>query len=156
TRGVVSGFRFDDQLNPHRRTAILTDAAVSAGSSGGTAINARGELIGIVLAATHLDCDPSTDSGARGCLPSGGSVTKLLPSTLVRDYLAGLGLADRLPSRATKATPVSLATLAAAAQARAGTAQPCLPTSGPRESCASSVRRSLVPVTPPLVATLQS
>jgi S1-C subfamily serine protease len=110
TRGVVSGFRFDDQLHPQRRTAILTDAAVSDGSSGGAAINVRGDLIGIVLAATYLDCDAPNDSMASACLPSGGSVTKLLPSTMVRDYLAGKGLADRLPSRATGATPVPLAT----------------------------------------------
>jgi hypothetical protein len=110
TRGVVSGFRFEDEQHPRRRTAILTDATVSGGSSGGAAVNARGELIGIVLSATHLECRASDPFDETRCLPSGGSMAILRPIGEVRAYLARIGYADRLSAAAAMATPSILPT----------------------------------------------
>jgi pSer/pThr/pTyr-binding forkhead associated (FHA) protein len=46
TRGTVSGFLLDEDLNIERGW-IKTDAEVNPGNSGGMAINSRGELIGV-------------------------------------------------------------------------------------------------------------
>ncbi len=105
TTGIVSGFRFDADRDPRHPTAILVDAIVSGGSSGGTAINVRGELIGLPLAATILTCGAHDHSDESTCLPSGGSVTKLLPISEVREALAVVTRAT-LPRPATPtATP---------------------------------------------------
>ena len=103
TTGTVSGYRFDYEWEPRHATALLVDVTISAGSSGGTVINARGELVGIALAATILDCRSSERIFVEECSPSGGSVAMLAPMAALRDVLAesdaaGLQLA---------ATPVS-------------------------------------------------
>jgi S1-C subfamily serine protease len=46
TRGTVSGFLFDE-ITGEERGWIKTDAEVNRGNSGGMAINAKGELIGV-------------------------------------------------------------------------------------------------------------
>ena len=49
TRGTVSGFEEQDRIG--RRAWIKTDSAVSAGNSGGMAIDGQGRLIGVPTAA---------------------------------------------------------------------------------------------------------
>jgi S1-C subfamily serine protease len=105
TTGTVSGYRFDIDRAPDYPTAILLDATTSSGSSGGTAINARGELIGIPLAATFLTCRSLDRSIATDCLPSGGSVTTLLPIAEVRDALSDIDIANGPHSVGPVATP---------------------------------------------------
>jgi pSer/pThr/pTyr-binding forkhead associated (FHA) protein/S1-C subfamily serine protease len=51
TRGTVSGFLLDD-VTGEDRGWIKTDAEVNRGNSGGMAINAKGELIGVPTQAT--------------------------------------------------------------------------------------------------------
>jgi hypothetical protein len=75
---------------------MLVDVTLGAGSSGGTAINTRGELVGIAVSATHIDCRSSERVFAKECMPSGGSVAKLVPIPLVRNVLAKSEFADRL------------------------------------------------------------
>ena len=88
TTGTVSGYRFDYEWEPRHATALLVDVTISAGSSGGTVINARGELVGIALAATILDCRSSERIFVEECSPSGGSVAMLAPMAALRDVLA--------------------------------------------------------------------
>lgn len=88
TTGTISGYRFDNDRDPRQPTALLVDVTISAGSSGGTVINARGELVGIALAATVLDCRSSERIFVEECSPSGGSVAKLAPMAALRDVLA--------------------------------------------------------------------
>lgn len=84
TAGVISGFGFDDDTG--ERAWISTDAVMSGGSSGGTAINDAGQLIGIPTGGSRLDCregdtnrDGVIDEQDVGCIPTGGSLGILIP-----------------------------------------------------------------------------
>lgn len=97
TAGVISGFGFDDHTG--ERTWISTDAMVSGGSSGGTAINDQGKLIGIPSAGSELDCrtgdvnrDGVVDENDVGCVPVGGSLGILVPVNDAFDLLVRSGL----------------------------------------------------------------
>ena len=94
TRGVVSGFEFEPGING--RAWINTDAGMSGGSSGGTAVNERGELIGIPTQGSELDCRPGDtnndgviDGRDAGCIPTGMSLGQLRPINLALDLLSG-------------------------------------------------------------------
>jgi S1-C subfamily serine protease len=95
TAGVVSGFLYEEEIDG---TAwINTDAVTSGGNSGGAAINAAGELIGIPSSGTALDCRPGDTNGDGvvgpedvGCLPTGGSLAQLRPINLARPLLASV------------------------------------------------------------------
>ena len=87
SKGVVSGFTQDQGV-----TWIKTDASVSGGNSGGAAVNAAGELIGVPTMASAgedgevIDCRPVIDSNKDGkiddrdeCKPVGGFLNLLSP-----------------------------------------------------------------------------
>lgn len=61
TTGVVSGFLTEVGIDG--AAWITTDAVVSGGSSGGTAINAAGELVGVPTWGPSLDCRPGDVNG---------------------------------------------------------------------------------------------
>jgi hypothetical protein len=97
TAGVVSGFRFEQGVEG--RAWITTDATMAGGSSGGTAVDAAGRLIGVPTQGSQLDCRPGdtnrdgrVDAADVGCIPVGGSFGELRPINLARDLLAGAGL----------------------------------------------------------------
>lgn len=101
TAGVVSGFAFEPGSDA--RAWINTDATISGGSSGGTAVNRAGELIGIPTQGAELDCRPGdTNRDGQltaedvGCIPVGGSIGQLRPVNLVRRLLGSTGLLQRV------------------------------------------------------------
>lgn len=109
TRGVVSAFP-QDQFVPGRAW-IATDASISAGSSGGTAVNQDGELIGIPTEGTPLECRPGDsngngqfDSDDVGCVPIGSSLGLLRPSNLAVDLLKEAGWSSPPPFVPTEAS----------------------------------------------------
>jgi S1-C subfamily serine protease len=104
TTGVVSGFNFDP--GSKRRAWITTDATLSGGSSGGTAVNRRGQLVGVPTQGSALDCRPfdanhdgMLDARDVGCIPVGGSIGQIRPVNLAWPLLeeAGLSLAAPAP-----------------------------------------------------------
>jgi S1-C subfamily serine protease len=91
TRGVVSGLRPEPGING---TAwIITDGVTSGGSSGGTATNSEGELVGIPTMGPPLDCRPGDTNGdgvtdaTDGCVPTGGAVAYLRPVNLAKPLI---------------------------------------------------------------------
>jgi S1-C subfamily serine protease len=93
TSGVVSGFSFESR-SAQEPEWINTDAVMSGGSSGGTAVNDDGELIGIPTQGSDLDCRPGDTNGDGeltsedvGCVPTGGSIGQLRPVNLAREML---------------------------------------------------------------------
>lgn len=100
TRGVVSGFVAEQNVDPNRAW-IKTDATVSGGNSGGTAVNADGELIGVPTLAGSgpdtdiVDCRVVQDTNGDGrvdehdtCIPIGGFINGIRPVNLAADVLA--------------------------------------------------------------------
>ncbi|MFT4037047.1 MAG: serine protease [Thermomicrobiales bacterium] len=84
TPGVVSGFQRQEGVSGV--AWITTDAVTSGGSSGGTAVNEAGELVGIPTQGSELDCRPGdtnrdgeVDVNDIGCIPTGGSLGQLRP-----------------------------------------------------------------------------
>ena len=78
TEGVVSAFNAEGQIE---RAWIITDAVASGGSSGGTAVNRQGALIGILTGARSSQCRPRDmnsdgriDAQDMGCATVGGSL----------------------------------------------------------------------------------
>jgi hypothetical protein len=99
TAGVVSGFRFEDGIDG--RAWITTDAMMSGGSSGGTAVDAEGRLIGVPTQGSELDCRPGdtnrdgrTDVQDVGCIPVGGSFGELRPIAVALPMLARAGVPE--------------------------------------------------------------
>jgi S1-C subfamily serine protease len=94
TTGVVSGFSFESRRDAEP-SWINTDAVMSGGSSGGTAVNEAGELIGVPTQGAELDCRPGdTDRDGKitpddvGCIPTGGSIGQLRPINLAGSLFA--------------------------------------------------------------------
>ncbi len=92
TQGRVSGF--DIEPGVLGWAWIDSDATVSGGSSGGTAVNDAGQLIGIPTLATELDCRPGDtngdgviDEGDAGCIPIGDSFLRMRPVNLAKPLL---------------------------------------------------------------------
>ena len=92
TEGAVSGFQFEEGISG--AAWITTDAVLSGGSSGGTAINDAGELIGVPTQGSELDCRPGDtnrdgviDLQDIGCIPTGGSLGQLRPINLAQELL---------------------------------------------------------------------
>lgn len=101
TEGVVSGFLAEEIQG---RAWILTDATISGGSSGGTAVDRNGELIGVPTQGAVLDCRPGdTNSDGQldardvGCIPTGGSIGQLRPINLAREILQEAGWSQQSP-----------------------------------------------------------
>jgi len=77
TQGAVSGFKQDRANQP----VIQTDAAAEAGISGGPALNAAGEVVGVMTFVTQGDA-----SAVQG-------FNFVIPSAAVRDFIAGTTVA---------------------------------------------------------------
>ena len=107
TRGVVSGFTLDAAITG--RAWIKTDASISGGNSGGTAVDGDGLLVGVPTRAgagggtDPVDCRPVKDTNGDGrvdsnddCVPLGGFINALRPVALARPLIerAQLGLPD--------------------------------------------------------------
>lgn len=99
TRGNVSGF--DSQEGVKGRAWIKTDATISGGNSGGTALNDAGQLVGVptqaaVSSAQNVtDCRRIQDTNGDGriddsdtCIPIGGFINALRPVNLAREMIA--------------------------------------------------------------------
>ncbi len=108
TNGVVSGFTA--QAGVSERSWIKTDATIAGGNSGGTAVNAAGELIGIPTQAAAsetgpiVDCRILADTNGDGsidandqCVPIGGFLNGIRPSALAADLLAFAATSEPLP-----------------------------------------------------------
>jgi serine protease Do len=100
TTGVVSGFSLDASIAG--RAWIKTDASISGGNSGGTAVDVDGLLVGVPTRAGDIDCRPVKDTNGDGtidtqddCVPIGGFINALRP----------VKLADPLIQRATLNLP---------------------------------------------------
>ncbi|MGI8964263.1 MAG: S1C family serine protease [Thermomicrobiales bacterium] len=72
---------------------IYTDATISGGNSGGTAVNSEGLLIGVPTQGTFSDCragdtnsDGLIDENDQGCISLGGNYGILIPSNLARVF----------------------------------------------------------------------
>ncbi|MGQ9903085.1 MAG: S1 family peptidase [Anaerolineae bacterium] len=103
TRGNVSGF--DSEEGVQGRAWIKTDATISGGNSGGTALNDAGQLVGVptqaaVNSARNVtDCRRVQDTNGDGridnsdtCIPIGGFINALRPVNLAREMIeAALG-----------------------------------------------------------------
>lgn len=86
TNGAVSGFKQDVQNQP----VIQTDAPAAWGNSGGPAVNARGDIIGVL---TFVSLAP----GAEGSIVQGFNF--IIPADAVKEFLRGtkVDLADQSP-----------------------------------------------------------
>ncbi|MFN8675550.1 MAG: serine protease [Thermomicrobiales bacterium] len=119
TPGVVSGFQREEGISGV--AWITTDAVMSGGSSGGTAINDAGELVGVPTQGSELDCRPGdtnrdgvVDVNDIGCIPTGGSLGQLRPINQALPLLADAAAASsQINAVATTVapTPVSTQTL---------------------------------------------
>jgi S1-C subfamily serine protease len=129
TSGVVSGFNYDSSLDT--LLWINTDATISGGSSGGAAVNGRGDVIGIPTQGSELDCRPGDtnrdgkmDAQDVGCIPVGGSIGQLRPINLALDMLSRAGLVANPAPR----TPTPGPTQDSLERAPTPTALPIAPT----------------------------
>ncbi len=108
TTGTVSGFTAQTGIG--NRSWIKTDATITGGSSGGTAVNDAGNLIGIPTQGGSggdgpvVDCRVLTDTNGDGfvdandqCVPFGGFLNGLRPVNLAKDLLAQAGTATPSP-----------------------------------------------------------
>ena len=105
TTGSVSGFT--SQVGIGNRALIKTDATISAGNSGGLAIDAAGRVVGIPTKARAsergpaVDCRPVNDTNEDGliddddaCVSVGGFVNGIRPINLSLDLLAAAGVSE--------------------------------------------------------------
>lgn len=108
TKGVASGFSLDAAIEG--RAWIKTDATITGGNSGGTAVDADGYLVGVPTQAgrggvggedEYVDCRPLADTNGNGrldegdtCVPVGGFINALRPVNLAAPLIesARLGL----------------------------------------------------------------
>jgi serine protease Do len=134
TTGVVSGFNFEPGFKG--RAWITTDATLSGGSSGGTAVNRRGQLVGVPTQGSALDCRPFDTNGDGkldaqdvGCIPVGGSIGQIRPINLAWPLLEKAGM--------TLGAPTAVETPEAAAP-HSRLAKDEFPKSPPAESTPSS------------------
>lgn len=99
TEGAVSGFTAQRSIAD--RAWIKTDAAIAGGNSGGLAVNAAGEIIGVPTIAssgedaTPVDCRFVVDTNRDGtvddldtCVPIGGFINGLRPVALALPLIA--------------------------------------------------------------------
>lgn len=104
TSGNVSGFTSERGVNDHRAW-IKTDATISGGNSGGTAINESGQLIGVPTQAaagtgvTPVDARPVLDTNQDGRVDRrdtpmaiGGFINGLRPVNLAIPLLEDAGM----------------------------------------------------------------
>ncbi len=82
---------------------IYTDATISGGNSGGTAVNSDGLFVGVPTIATFSDCRPGDtnndgveDENDLGCIGIGGNYGILIPSNIARVF-AEEAIGEELP-----------------------------------------------------------
>jgi S1-C subfamily serine protease len=98
TRGEVSGFTSEPQYG--QRAFIKTSATIAGGNSGGLAVDAEGNLIGVPTQLgyggddQYVDCRVIADTNRDGfiddldsCVPTGGFINALRPVTLARPLI---------------------------------------------------------------------
>jgi hypothetical protein len=97
TRGVVSGLRTEPGITG---TAwVFTDGAISGGSSGGTAVNANGELVAVPTGGLPQICENKDTNGDGmidaddNCVIEGATVGLLRPVNFAKPMLTSAGLA---------------------------------------------------------------
>jgi len=108
TSGNVSGFTSEAGIEG--RAWIKTDATISGGNSGGTAVDENGLLVGVPTQAAVteqvVDCRPIVDSNGDGvidendpCIPIGGFLNALRPvnlaKPLIQAAISGVGYEDK-------------------------------------------------------------
>ncbi len=97
TSGPVSGFAAEGKV---RRAWIKTSASISGGNSGGTGVDADGNLVGVPTQAgtgsanETVDCRPVSDTNNDGqldendtCVPIGGFINSLRPINLAKPLI---------------------------------------------------------------------
>lgn len=107
THGSVSGFTSEKTIRD-RRAWIKTDATIAGGNSGGTAVNSRGQLVGIPTQAaagagiTPVDARPVVDTNRDGRVDQrdtpmtiGGFINGLRPINLAKPLLEKIGMDTR-------------------------------------------------------------
>jgi len=98
TSGEVSGFTSENGIPG--RAFIKTSATIAGGNSGGSAVNAAGELIGVPTQLGYggegqfIDCRVLADTNRDGvvdekdsCVPTGGFINALRPINLAMPYI---------------------------------------------------------------------
>ena len=99
TEGAISGFTSERAVEG--RAWIKTDATIAGGNSGGMAVNAAGQLIGVPTRASAgetrgdiVDCRPVVDTNRDGviddndtCVPIGGFINGIRPVNLARSLI---------------------------------------------------------------------
>lgn len=119
TSGNVSGFTSESGVRDHRAW-IKTDATISGGNSGGTAVNESGQLVGVPTQAaagtgvTPVDARPVLDTNNDGRVDRrdtpmaiGGFINGLRPVNLAIPLLedAGMRIGDRRSQPLAEALP---------------------------------------------------
>lgn len=121
TKGAVSGFTADRSVGG--RAWIKTDATIAGGNSGGLAVNAAGQLIGVPTIVgsgadtqNFVDCRYVADSNGDGridsnddCVPVGGFINGIRPVNLAQPLIdavqAGQPYVSRFGSVNPQTTP---------------------------------------------------
>lgn len=122
TSGTVSGFT--EERDIEGRAWIKTDATISGGNSGGSAVDADGNLVGVpTIAGSGANVDPTDcrviqDTNGDGrlddadtCIPIGGFINGVRPINLALPLIAEAGTAVpislEIPTTPTTVGPVS-------------------------------------------------
>ncbi|MHB9032796.1 MAG: trypsin-like peptidase domain-containing protein [Anaerolineae bacterium] len=125
TEGKISGFLTDENFD-YQRAWLKTDAAISGGNSGGTAVDETGALVGIPTRGSMVDVRRIADTNEDGIIdeqdaavPTGGFINLLRPINMAFDLIAqaqnsSVSPWDTIPS--TNPKPTSGGTLPASAR----------------------------------------
>ena len=106
TTGEVSGFTAEEPYG--NRAFIKTSGTIAGGNSGGLAVNAQGELIGVPSQVgsggwntEYVDCRALFDTNRDGyidnkdtCVPTGGFINALRPINLAMDLVRAASLGE--------------------------------------------------------------
>lgn len=88
TNGTVSGFTA--QAGIGERALIKTDATIAGGNSGGAAVDAAGNLVGIPTKARASENGPAVDCRSQADTNADGAIDKLDPCVPIGGFLNGL------------------------------------------------------------------